>query len=367
MHRARNISLVLCFLAILVAPSVASLAHYDPMGALDEKRALAKKPADSLRSANAHSRVPALALAWEKYFNDNFGLRKLLIGSYRMAALYVLGTSPNPAVVVGKSDGAARWLYYDAALAKDGAGFAAFQGKKPYTATELATIAALLGQVTDIAHQHGKGAKLIIAICPDKQTVYPEYLPRDQRPRPGAISRLDQFWAMASALPSVPLLDLRIPLKQAKTDRLLYYPSDTHWNLRGEILAYQSVTRALAAQDPSRRWLPIERLGWTLGSPRVGDLTKLMGLPSWSGDVDWLPDFEGMVPLAGPKQGKLLVIADSFFEALQPYFQLQFESVKWIRHETAAKRVGLVDPAWLDAERPDVVILESVERYWTED
>ena len=74
-----------------------------------------------------------------------------------------------------------------------------------------------------------------------------------------------------------------------------------------------------------------------------------------------------MVPLAGPKQGKLLVIADSFFEALQPYFQLQFESVKWIRHETAAKRVGLVDPAWLDAERPDVVILESVERYWTED
>ena len=44
--------------------------------------------------------MPALALAWEKYFNDNFGLRKLLIGSYRMAALYVLGTSPNPAVVV---------------------------------------------------------------------------------------------------------------------------------------------------------------------------------------------------------------------------------------------------------------------------
>jgi len=267
-------------------------------------------------------------------------------------------------VVVGESDGTSRWLYFDASLASDGVGLDSILGKKPYTAAELAAVADRLRQVTLLVR--GKGAKLVIAICPDKQTIYPEYLPRAKRPKPGAISRLDQFWAMAAALDDVPLVDLRIPLKQAKPDTLLYYPSDTHWNMRGELLGYQAVARALAVRDPSREVLPLELLKWQKGAPWVGDLTTLMGVPALGGDPNWLPVAASFAALARPKRGKLLLIADSFFGALQPYFELQFETVKKIHRATYGMKGELVAPGWLDAEKPDVVILESVERYWTE-
>lgn len=365
MHRARNISLVLGFLAVLLAPALASVLHLNPMGAIDEKRALARKPQESPFSRMGLRHVPAIAQAWEKYFNDHFGLRKLLIGSYRLAIFHVLRTSPNPAVVVGASGEGSRWLYYDASVNGDGVGLDSVLGKKPYTSADLAEIANRLKAVTSIVR--GKGAKLVIIVCPDKQTIYPEYLPRTKRVPPGAISRLDQFWAMAATLDDVPLVDPRKSLRRAKRERVIYYPSDTHWNMFGEIVGFETVSRALALQDPSRGTLAVERLKWVLGQRRVGDLTNLMGLPLASGDEDWIPVMESILPLAGPKRGKLLVVADSFFASLQPFFALQFESVKWIPHLNCAKRVGVVDPAWLDKERPDVVILESVERWWTMD
>ena len=89
------------------------------------------------------------------------------------------------------------------------------------------------------------GAALVIAVCPDKQSIYPQYLPTDKQPRPGAVSRLDQFWAMAATLPDVPLADLR---------------------------------------------------------------QRLMGLPALDGDRDWFPSATSLRAAARPKRDKLLVI-----------------------------------------------------------
>jgi hypothetical protein len=54
-----------------------------------------------------------MAQEWEKYFGDHFGLRKLLVGSYRLATFKLLHMSPSAAVVIGQSDGERRWLYLD--------------------------------------------------------------------------------------------------------------------------------------------------------------------------------------------------------------------------------------------------------------
>ncbi len=364
MVRARNISLVLCFAAMLVAPTVATLFNWNPFGAIDEKRVLAKKPEFKLWSRDTLAKAPAIAQAWEKYFGENFGLRKLLIGSYRLATFHLLRTSPNPAVVVGQSDGERRWLYLDAAVTGDGIGLESVLGKKPYVPAQLGVIAEQLRQVASLLR--AKGIKLIVAVCPDKQTLYPEYLPRALRPAPGSVSRLDQFWAMAATLDSVPLVDLRDPLKQSKSKEQLYYPSDTHWNWRGGVLAYQAIARVLEAQDPSRTVLPVDRIQWLLGPPRVGDLSMLMGLPGIGGDLDWLPSPTSLAAMAGPKRGRLLVIADSFFDFVQPFFDLQFEHITKLALSHEARTAVLV-PGFLDIEKPDVVIIQSVERYWTMD
>lgn len=362
MRRSRNIALVVVFLCVLVTPTLAKLAGWNPFGAIDEKRELAKRPGLVPWSRQGLRELPVVAQAWEKYFNDHFGLRKLLIGSYRLATFHLLGVSPNRAVVAGRSDGRQRWLYFDATVTGDGIGLESVQGSRPYTLEQLGVIAAQLRQAT--AAVQATGATLVVAIAPDKQSVYPEYLPAAKRPKPGAVSRLDQFWAMAKALPDVPLVDLRAPLLPVRATEQLYYPSDTHWNLRAGFLAYQAIARAIAAQDPTRMPAPIPSVEWQLGPPRVGDLTILMGLPALGGDRDWHVAATNLPAVARPKRGKLLLIADSFFEMVGPFIEPAFEQVTK-HYVTRGTRQAVLAPGLLEKEKPDVVILESVERYWT--
>jgi hypothetical protein len=364
MQRRRNIVLVVVFLAVLVTPTVATLVHWNPFGALDEKREMAKKPTLMPWSPEGLRQLPAVAQAWEKYFNDNFGMRKLLIGSYRLATFHLLGVSPNPAVVAGQSDGERRWLYFDGGVTGDGIGLESIAGKRPYTIEQLGAIAGQLRQIT--AAVRASGAVLVIAIAPDKQTIYPEYLPAWRRPAPGTASRLDQFWEMAKALPDVPLVDLRAPLLPVRTSEQLFYPSDTHWNLRAGFLAYQAISRAIAAQEPARISPPIATVAWDLGPPRVGDLTILMGLPAIGGDRDWTPSAASLAAAPKPKRGKLLLIADSFFDLVLPFLDSEFEHVTK-KYVTKGTREAALAPGLIEKEKPDVVILESVERYWTMD
>jgi alginate O-acetyltransferase complex protein AlgJ len=357
MARRSNITFTLVFAAVLLAPTFASVCHWDPMGGIDEKRKLAERPTAWPWSLNGMHHVSEMTQDWEKYFNDHFGLRKLLIGSYRLMTYYLLRTSPDPSVVLGEWDGERRWLYLEPSINRDGIGFESSLGQKPYRPAELHAIADQLKRVTALVN--AKHATLAIIVCPDKQTIYPEYLPPRLRPPPGAVSRLDQFWIMAAGLEGIPLIDMRLPLWQAKSSMQVYYPSDTHWNWRAGILAYQAIADVLSRQDGARALSRFEGLQGALSPRRAGDLIYLMGIPAIGGDLDWQPKF----PETGPKHGKLLVVGDSFFTFLAPFLERQFAEVKLIR---ASMRVRtLLTPELLDAEKPDAVILESVERFWT--
>lgn len=358
--RKSNVALAVAFAGVLLAPTAAVLARWEPFRAMDEKRALAPRPTLDLRRLRP-GQIPALAQAWERHFADHFGLRKLLIGSYRLGLFHLFRISQNPAVVIGRADGQRRWLYFDP-VGDGSMGFEGFLGRRPYTPAQLGLLAAQLRQIR--AATGAVGAKLVIAVAPDKQTIYPEYLPRARQPRAGAVSRLAQFWAMAPWLAGVPLVDLREPLRRAKAEHQLYYPSDTHWNWRAGMLAYQAIARALVTQDPSFVPLPVERMGWWLGPPRVGDLSTLMGLPPLGGDRDWLPALHELAPPA--KRGKLLVLADSFFELVLPFLKLHFEEIEHIYFGPGA-REQLLAPGFLAERKPDVVIVGSLERFWTTD
>lgn len=350
------------FLGVLVTPTVASVFRLNPFGDINEKRPLAAKPELSLWSREGWQQAPAVAQAWEKYFNDHFGFRKLLIGTSRLLAFHVFHISVNPAVVVGKSDGERRWLYFDASKTGFGVGLESIQGRRPYAPAELEAIANQLRQIT--ARVRGQGAVLVIAVCPDKQSVYPQYLPLDQQPKPGAVSRLDQFWAMAASLPDVPLVDLRQPIRLAAATDQVFYPSDSHWNLRAGFLAYQAIEHAIAAQDPARAIPRLTTIQWVAGPPRVGDLTQLMGLPAIGGDRSLVPVESELQAAARKKRDRLLVIGDSFYTLIAPFMDRQFEQVK--RHTvTRCVREAVLDAPLIEAEKPDVVILESLERCWT--
>jgi len=83
-----------------VQKSTFRLALYSSLKNLHEKRKLAEPPKESVWSRTGVVRASAIAQAWEKYFNDHVGLRKLLIAGHGLITYELLRTSPNPAVVL---------------------------------------------------------------------------------------------------------------------------------------------------------------------------------------------------------------------------------------------------------------------------
>jgi hypothetical protein len=363
MRRFNNRLLVVGFLTILAAPTLASLCRLRPLEGLDEKRELAKPPSFAHVRWRDMASIASFAQGWEKYYVDNFGLRKLLVGSYRLAMFHLLKISPNPAVVIGEWDGHTRWLYFEAAAANNGAGFDGFLGKVPYTQAQLAAIAANLARLSKLfADNH---TSFLFVVCPDKQSIYPEYLPRNLRPVPGKSSRLDQLSEIAQGVLGSHYLDLRAALRKAKLRERMYFPADTHWNHKAGLLVYQEVMQALQQQDPTRVPLPSSAVRWEKLPLVTVDLMDLGGFPSFSQEPFLAPILPTPDVPRGRRRGKLLVFHDSYFrEFLQRYFEFEFAEVKVTYG--AHKPTGVfLTQAELSAEKPDVVVIESAERFWT--
>jgi len=79
---------------------------------------------------------------------------------------------------------------------------------------------------------------LYILIPPDKHRIYPEFLP-DHLSKKG-ISPYEQILAKNKNLQIIDLLNT-LQKKNKKSEHLLYYKTDSHWNFYGAYLAYQKL------------------------------------------------------------------------------------------------------------------------------
>ena len=77
-----------------------------------------------------------------------------------------------------------------------------------------------------------------------------------------------------------------------------------------------------------------------------------------------MPVLTSAIP-PGHRHGKLLIYYDSYFrEFVKPYLEVEFERVRIVYGGFKASAVILTQ-AELDVEKPDVVIIEAAERFWT--
>jgi alginate O-acetyltransferase complex protein AlgJ len=362
-----NTVLVVVFAILLIAPTAAQTLGLEPFSRLNEKRVLAPKPLRWLGSAQGEVTAASLALAaqeWDKYFTDHFGLRKGLVGTYRLFTVHVLNASLHPAVVIGEVHKGTRWYYFDGAAMRDGAGFESSLGAAPYNGSELFLTAENLRKTRQLLQKNG--IPFVLLVVPDKQTVYPEFLPSRLRPAQGVHSRLEQFWTVTQADPSAGLIDLREPLIRAKGEPL-FFPTDTHWNEAGAFLGYHAVINAFRMQDGGPPALDRKDVSLRLagGRPVEGDLTLLMGIPVFGGETLYDVFMPAKPAFHRPRGKKLLVLSDSFFIALDPYFKFEFDQVVVLGPSARSARQIHITQELLDAYKPSAVLLESVERYWT--
>jgi len=98
----------------------------------------------------------------------------------------------------------------------------------------------------------GKGVRLFkIMLAPNKETIYPEYLPEWAKAVPPTATD-----ALIAGVDPSRYIDLRRPLLAAKAmhKEALYYKTDSHWNTIGAGIAFRTFAREISRAAPELRW-----------------------------------------------------------------------------------------------------------------
>lgn len=360
-HRA----LAVAWIVALWLPLAQMVFRLVPEGqAVTENRRKAAAPRLQGRGLQAFE---TFRKSFEKYFNDWFGFRDGLIRVHNQLHVRGLRTSPVRTVVIGKEG----WLFYNA---QDGVNLPDYCGLKPFTEKELDAIERNLTVTRDELRR--RGIAFAVLIAPNKHTIYPEYLPDRIRSLAGT-TRLDQLAERVSRRPDLPLVDVRQTLQAGKAREPLYFRKDTHWNSYGAHLATRellaSLERAGFRAAPARDGNPGPEYD---GTPK-SDLSEMLGLSAEAREQDVLPRSRAgarttvtVLPLrkgkprgqetitceTGGNSARFLLLRDSFGMAVSPGLCRDFAY-------GASYYGNRVVETVLDLERPDVVVLEVVERY----
>jgi alginate O-acetyltransferase complex protein AlgJ len=364
MERARILSdgvLIVVFLVAICLPMADALFELDPTR-LSEKRRLAPPPVSRLSQPIEVSYTGA----FESWWNDSFGFRRSLVVGYSRALL-ALGVSSTPSVIIGRSG----WLFFagDEALAS-------YRAVRPFTKPELTGWQERMEQRRDWLAQ--RGIRFLVVIAPNKETIYPEYMPARLN-RVGEATRLDQLVRHMQTRSIVAIVDPREALRSAKASGVVYFRTDTHWNDAGAWVLHREILARL------RRWYPELEPGPAVPLVRMssswsGDLATMLGLegqlreervllepPRASRTVDpgpRPPDPQRRLsaaerPITSPL--RVVMFHDSFGVSLQPLLAESFSRIVFSSGPTNW-RLNF-DPALVERERPTVVIQEIAERF----
>jgi hypothetical protein len=352
------------FVLALWLPLVDSGYHLDTSSATMENRRLAPFPAMPDRAAGIKTYFAGL----ESYFNDHFGFRNLLIRTHGYIRWHWLKQGSTE-VLAGREG----WLFYTGENTLD-----SHLGLSFLTGQELEKWRQLLERRQRWLAKHGM--KYLFVIAPDKESIYPEYLPSWAEGRQ-VRTRLDQFVAYLQNHSNLPILDLRPALRAAKTNDFIYIKTDTHWNALGAYFGYREIIRTLGQQLPGMAPLPLEDFDVRRAPDEAADLARFLAqehsmnepnyifliprpplqTPEAIADVSilpkpWPPNEQPLVINNPARQYRAVVFRDSFASFLVPFLGQHFNRIVFVWQRSWNLDV-------IRREQPDIVIDEMLERY----
>jgi alginate O-acetyltransferase complex protein AlgJ len=344
-HPGAEWLVVIVFLVAIWLPCVQMACHLFPSVDTLEKRKPMVAPRPSLRAPHR--------FLWEygKYFREDFGLRGILIRWDTVMRLKLLHASPVSKLVFGRSG----WIFYDSEKVPDGVTMVDFKGLVPFTSRELVAVRGSLERQTRWCRE--RGIACVFIVVPNKETIYPEYLPKSVR-RFAPRTRLDQVVGAIGADSTIMLIDLRSPLLQAKNrcPYPLYSRGGTHWNQFGAFYAYQAVLARLSRFFP--RLHPHDLEDFDIVVDRNSSEDHWLGLRENVSSRFSLKPGRRRTRADG-EIGKAVVIYDSSWDALEPFLSLHIRRMVQEHVDLSRDRSRPL----LERERPDLVVYEMTERY----
>lgn len=361
LNRFRFLGTGVGFIALLLLPTLDQWLGLSAGFKSTEKRILAPFP--TFEFPHLRTFISQFGL----YYKENFGWRNALFYQYSHWKLRGLGVSPLPEkVVIGKHG----WFFpgnsHNGVVNQ-------YRGLQPLSAATLDSISGRLNHYQrELAKQ---GTRLYVLVAPDSYTIYPENVPDYLKTRtaPSNFDRLKQHLAQHTR---IPLVDVRDKLRAAKAIHVTYCQTDTHWNDFGSLIASLGLAERVRQDFPR---MPVPQLANYRIQPKrgaPGDLVFLLALNREIADsvnyqiepplalrpkkLESIPNPETDLPTerfvtANKTAPKLFLMGDSFSYTMNQFVPGYFR-------ETYVTRSPRLDLKRVRAERPDVVVIEIVER-----
>jgi len=209
-----------------------------------------------------------------------------------------------------------------------------------------------------------KGAKLRILVAPNKEQVYPEYMPSiniiNSYKREQIIRDHFKNTEIIFMYPLEEMLD-------AKLYGTLYFKQDTHWNYYGAYVGYKTFMSSIGREASNARFEDAEFSG--------GDLSKISSITSTYDTYDTfyknivmsgsssLNDLDSLFDYSKNEneQGKLILIGDSYRMMMKYYAFSDFGEVR-IHHANEIDS-ALFEESLDSINEGDVILITVVERY----
>lgn len=258
----------------------------------------------------------------------------------------VFQTSGTDQVVVGEEG----WLYY-------GETSGHFTGENRLTEEELTGVLDYLEALSEYFEK--QGIRFIFVCAPNKNTIYPEYMPGNFLQAPGSDAA-----RVAAGLEARQVVSPDLVSVFGKIEDQLYHKLDSHWNNRGAAIAAEYVL-SFAGKTVSYSHLPCEeRCDYS------GDLAEMLypdGLTTKDCQVYYKHDFAyrylsvtrtmmemEITTKREDQTGRLFMVRDSFGISFIPFVADAFGECRFTRQ-------GMTK-VLTETQGYDVVVLEIAER-----
>lgn len=358
--RRKQLILAGVFLALLVAPAIGQLAQIDA----DIRRLERREPEPLPALPRTMDEWRAFPKRLDRYLADSLGFRPYLIAGLN-AIRYALGRSTSSEVLLGKDE----WLFFTGDREHE-----QFIGTDRFTEASLERwFEAMEARQSWLA---ARGIPMVVFIAPNKHSIYPEMLPDWVRRRETA-TRTDQVVARA-ARSSLRIIDARPSVLAAKDRAQAFYKRDTHWTRQAAFAATMPLLQWISGQRPDYR-SPDPLWFQPIASVRAGpdlDLARMIGLHWFSAEAEMkpirldgdalldqqlLPRRDRLTALISTRNETgptMLIYGDSFIGDMIPLL------VQGLRRLVVADHKRMTfDPAFIEEEKPDLVVFEFVERF----
>lgn len=357
LNKLSKIYLIIIFCILILVPNIAYFfVHSEKRGNI-ENRALENKPLLSI------DKIETYPKDYENYYNDILPFKNFLVNTNSRMKYYLFGMSPAQYVIKGE-DG---WLFYDSQYKDDYDTMADYLGTNLFSEDEMKEYLDSLTKKRDF--MKSQGSDFVVFIASNKSTIYSEFMPSYYEKT--EYSRTDQLVDYLRENSDLKIVYPKEELEYYRDnfDYNIYHKTDSHWNELGAYVGYYELMEAI---DPNFKNKKLEETKFTSEPYRDGDLAGMVRLNGLLNDTKFtMTDFNTDVQVeikdiqgdaikrftSNVNNGKnLIVYRDSFATRMIPYLYTEFDESLFMWSST-------IFEDQIKREKPDVVVLEVVERY----